>query len=222
MIKKVVFNIIIILIIATLVASGLYVYNTFFVSKDASNQQHAKMQKIITSITLDKDDAACTVLTKETIKTALGSAIKTLDGPYVLNLVGGKGILQSTSLVTKACVFPFVSGATSTNNYHLENGLTVVVGKYSNDSGPADLVAAIRSNPLSIQEITKDHPEIGDTVFYSDNTITTGPSAAYNYKLQVLSGTLLLEFTIRQPIDASSFTTKSAENSLILLAQSVK
>lgn len=213
--KKILISLAALVVIATLVFGALVITQMI-----RSPNEEAAPANTVAGPDLSKDYNACDLFDKATIKAALGSAIDTIQDPQNNGIVDGKKVgdgMENLVFDSQICVYGFVPGGSFENGSNSTNGLTVMVTEYTNETGPATFITAIREEPL-IEEIT----DLDGDAFYNANTVATGPGAMYNFKLQVFKGKTLYEYTIRQPADTASFTAESAKIALVTLARSTK
>ena len=213
--KRILISLAILIGVAGLVFGGLYAYRALQPEPAVVDTATKK-----TTPDLSKDYGACTILNKETVKSALGTAGENLQDPQNNGIVGGKKVgdgMDNLVFDAQGCVYAFVSGGTFENGFHSDNGLNVAVTQYTNESGPATFIEAIRGEPL-IEEI----PDLGDDAFYSSNTTANGPTPQYSFKLQVFKDKTLYEYTIHQPGKEATFTADTAKTALVTIAKSVK
>lgn len=213
--KKIIISIAALLGVAVLVFGALFVIQLI-----RSQNEETPPAETLVGPNLSKNYGACDLFDKATVKTALGSAANELQDPQNNGIVDGKkvgGGMEDLVFDSQVCIYGFAPGGTFEDGSGSGNGLTVLVAKYTNETGPATFIAAIRDEPL-IEEIT----DLGDDAFYNANTTATGPGAMYNFKLQVFKGKTLYEYTIRQPADAATYTAESAKTALVTLAKAAK
>jgi hypothetical protein len=150
---------------------------------------------------------ACTLLSKTTIESALGSVASTLHGPDN----EGVGTIGSGD-TAQTCVYPFLSdGSFATNGFNLDNSFNVLVYEYKNSSNKTSDRERIGSVSVS---------GLGDKAAY---VTTMGDSNNPNsFSLTVYSGLKYFTYTINQPTASTTFSSDSAKSALVTIANSVK
>lgn len=216
MLNKILLALVVIVVAAGLVFGGLFVVSLL--------QPKAATPPATTTArgpNLSKDYGACTLNSVEEIKTALGTAASSLEGPYNDGIVASSEIgydVEGLVSDSQACVYPFSSGGTFDNGFNAGNGLTVDVTVYSNSGGPSAFIAAIQQAIQKGAPITSI-PAISDSAFYTVNTAASGPGATHSFRLQVFKGDHLTTYTLSQPAEATTFTAASAKTALVTLVR---
>ena len=146
-----------------------------------------------------KDSGSCFGVSKETIKSLLGTPAANLQGPSDTGVVDiSKGDKAQT------CVYPFAAGATVTNSFTIDRGT------YANQ---ANLDA---SQKYSITEGSSVEG-LGDSASYAATDAAISNSR--DFVLTVRQDLKIYKFSISQPQDALTYNDASAQRILIQIAQ---
>ena len=142
-----------------------------------------------------KDSGSCFGVSKETIKSLLGTPAANLQGPSDTGVVDiSKG---------QTCVYPFAAGATVTNSFTIDRGT------YANQ---ANLDA---SQKYSITEGSSVEG-LGDSASYAATDAAISNSR--DFVLTVRQDLKIYKFGISQPQDALTYNDASAQRILIQIA----
>ena len=204
--KAIIISIIAVLIVAGIVVGGLYLFK--YKPGDAAYDPTgpAKPGTVLTADT-SKDFNATTLLSKDTVKSALGTAAANLEGPNNLGFVHAKDGGES-----QTAVYPFVSGGTIDNSYNVTNAFSFEVYQHT-DKASVDALIAVK--PSTAVDITS----LGDKAWFIENKTAGAPTTSYS--LLVVSGTKHYTFRISQPANAATFTLDSAKSALTTIASSL-
>jgi hypothetical protein len=201
--KAVLISIIVVLIIAGVVVGGLYLF--MYKPGDAAYDPTgpAKPGTVLT-VDTSKDFNATTLLSKDAVKSALGTAAVNLEGPNNLGLVNaGNGGESQTA------VYSFIPGGTIDNSFNVTNAFTFEVFQHK-DKASVDSILAAKA------DTSVDVTGLGDSAWFIENNTVEAPTTSYN--LIVVSGTKQYTFRISQPSDAVTFTSASAQTALTTIA----
>ena len=147
----------------------------------------------------NKDSGSCFGVSKETIKSLLGTPAANLQGPSDTGVVN-----ISKGDVAQTCVYPFAAGATVTNSFTIDRGT------YANQ---ANLDA---SQKYSITEGSSVEG-LGDSASYAATDAAISNSR--DFVLTVRQDLKIYKFGISQPQDALTYNDASAQRILIQIAQ---
>jgi len=197
-----------VIVIAGLVVVGLLVFGK-------KSDTTTKDTKPVLVADTSKDFGACTLLTKEKLKSALGSPASKLQGPDNMGLgrVSGNASSNVKGDQSQRCIYSFVSGGTIDNAFNADNGFAVEVYVHK-DQASVTAYQAIK-NPIAV-EVTG----IGDAAEYLSSN--TADEKLIRSTLVVFVGLRHYSFTISQPADAATFTSETAKAALETIANAAK
>jgi len=202
------------------VATGLTVGILYIVKQNNTEAPADEPTTDKVVLDLSKDYGACSMLDETAIKNSLGDVAANLQGPQNMGIVGdvqrGEGTedLKSDS---QMCVFAFANGGTLENGYNSDNALLVQKTKYTNENGPASQIEQIKKDPTASAV-----EGLGDSAFYTPNSVAQGPNAVFSFELVVFTGNERTSYMIRQPADKATFTDETAKTALLSLEKSTK
>ncbi len=146
-----------------------------------------------------KGSGSCFGVTKDTIKSLLGTPAANLEGPSDTGVVDiGKGDVAQT------CVYPFTAGAPVTNSFTIDRGT------YANQ---ANLDASQKYNTTAGSSVEG----LGDSASYEATDAAISNSR--DFVLTVRQDLKIYKFGISQPQDALTYNDASAQRILIQIAQ---
>lgn len=140
----------------------------------------------------------CDIATEETIKTALGSAASTLDGP---NSTGVQSLGDGDKGTT--CVYPFEQDGDVSNSFYMD------LAQYSQES--FDLIKDFTGTS------GEDVSGVGDSAKFEASDSYTGGK---EFTITAIQGTNVYLFVIALPEGSSLFDETSAKTALTTIAQS--
>lgn len=203
--KIVIISLVSVVVIAGGVVGGLYLLNN---SGDSAYDPTgpAKPGTVLTA-DLSKDLGATTLVSIDTIKSALGSTADNMTGPYNLGRVnGGNGAEAQTA------VYPFASAGTIDDGYGITNALSIEVFVYK-DKAAVDAALAV------VPEDSTPVTGIGERAWLMEDRAEGAEFVSYT--LRVISGLKQYSYKISQPTGSATYTEASASAALNTIAKSV-
>ena len=163
--------------------------------------------KVETKADLSKDYGACELVKKDFIKSTLGKSADSLQGPdNVGRAYVGNGDESQT------CVYSFAAGGTIDNSFGADNGFSVTVYAFKDQTTLDTLQAVENTHAVAVSNL-------GDSATFT--TYADFNPGQTQYILTVYSGLKYYAYTLTQPTKSATFTQASAKTALLDIANSV-
>lgn len=187
----------IIIVLAVIGSIGLVGW--LVIGRKSTKNSRTTDTKQVAKDTNKKDSGSCFGVSKETIKSLLGTPAANLQGPSDTGAVDiGKGDVAQT------CVYPFAAGATATNSFTIDRGT------YSSQT---NLDASQKYSITAGSSVEG----LGDSASYEATDAAISNSR--DFVLTVRQDLKIYKFGISQPQDALTYNDASAQRVLIQIAQ---
>lgn len=154
-----------------------------------------------------RDYGACTFVSKDVIKSAIGEPAAKLQGPDTVGLA----LLASGDQV-QVCAYSFIEGGTVENQFNVADGFSIEVFIHKDVESQTAYSSLYDTGTEVISGV-------GDKATYKSEVFTDGH---VTYQLIVYSGLRHYTFVINQSIDLKKFTKDSAKQMLLTIAKSAK
>lgn len=203
--KIVIISLVAVIVVAGGVVGGLYLVNN--AGKSAYDPTGPAQPGAVLTADLSKDLGATSLVSLDTIKSALGSTAANVTGPYDLGRVNGRDGGES-----QTAVYPFGAAGTIEDGYGIANALSIELYIYKDKAAVDTILAAIPQDSTPISGI-------GDRAWLIESR---ADGAEYvSYTLRVVSGLKQYSYKISQPTGSATYKLASASAALNTIAKSV-
>lgn len=203
--KIVIISLVAVIVVAGGVVGGLYLVNN--AGKSAYDPTGPAQPGTVLTADLSKDLGATSLVTIDTIKSALGSAAANVTGPYNLGRVNGRDGGES-----QTAVYPFGAAGTIEDGYGITNALSIELYIYKDKAAVDTILAAIPQDSTPVTGV-------GERAWLVENRAEGAEFVSYT--LHVVSGVKEYSFKISQPTASATYKLASAAAALNTIAKSV-